>query len=155
MCDLSATIIKHTKIAIYVMRFGTNKQKCLMAYNKRMTRFNNPFQIGKPFRNRLNRYREIATRTWSKMNTFMRFVPTGPEVDGDVVSGRNGKTIDGLDDVKFEVANSSYFRYIFLRIIISWRRRRTSAIALNAALNHRVSQCRWQIKSRRNYDAHL
>ena len=56
--------------------FGDKKQTCLMSYRpttQKMKHLNHPFQNCKRFRNRLNRSREIATRTWPKINTFMRF----------------------------------------------------------------------------------
>ena len=53
-----------------------------------------------------------------------------PKVVYDVISGRNVKTIEGYPVVNFEVASSSCFGDI-LKKIISWRRRRTSTIALS------------------------
>ena len=68
---------KKSKLVIYVMRgrrlvhsspiFGVKEKR-------RMKPLNHPLQNCKLFRIQLNRYREIVTRTWSKMNTFMLFV---------------------------------------------------------------------------------
>ena len=40
---------------------------------ERMEPLNHSFQNCKHYQNRLKHYREIATQTWPKMNTFMRF----------------------------------------------------------------------------------
>ena len=50
------------------------------------------------------------------------------EVDGDVISGENVKTVEGYTVLNFEVASISSFRDI--KKIISWRRW-TSTIALS------------------------
>ena len=65
-----------------------------------MKRLNDSFQNCNIFQNRLNRYREIVTRTWPKMNTFMRFA-ADRKYPGDVISGGNVKTLQGHAVLKF------------------------------------------------------
>ena len=53
--------------------FGAKEQNYQISYMKEIKSLNHGFQNCKRFQNRLKRYREITTRTWRKMNTFMRF----------------------------------------------------------------------------------
>ena len=62
-------------------------------------------KLPKLFGNRLNRYREIATQTWPKIYTFVRFAAKKKE-DCDVISGQHVKTIEDYFVVNFEVACS-------------------------------------------------
>ena len=86
------------------------------------------FQNSKLFKNRLNCYREIATRTWPQ-NEHVHAICCLLEAAGDVISGENVKTIESYAALKFEVAIFRNFRDI--KKIISWRRTRTSTIALS------------------------
>ena len=72
----------------------------------------------------LSRNRDLnMTQNWHVYASYCR-----PEVDCDVISGRNVKTIMGYIVVKFQVASSSGFGDI--KKVISWRQR-TSMIALS------------------------
>ena len=76
-----------------------------------MKRVNHYFQNSNPFRDRLSRYREIATRIWLNIDTFHVYeIYRRLEVDCGVISGRNVKTIGGYVVVNVEVASSSSFR---------------------------------------------
>ena len=70
-----------------------------MDHTKEMKHWNNPFQNCKPFRNRVNCYREIVTAA----------ICSRPEVPGDVISDRNVKTIAGYKALNFKVTSSSIF----------------------------------------------
>ena len=45
-----------------------------------MKHLNHPFWNSKRLQNRLNRYREIVTHTWHKLNTFMRYAADRKEM---------------------------------------------------------------------------
>ena len=80
------TITRKSQSATYVTRkrryplenpfFRGQGAKCLTGYRRgnEPLETNHSFQNCKLFQNRLNYYREIVTRTWPKMKTFMRFV---------------------------------------------------------------------------------
>ena len=53
-------------------------------------------------------------------NERIRAICCRLELDGDVISGRNVKTIEDYVVVKFEVASSSSFQYIKTRNPINW-----------------------------------
>ena len=75
-----------------------------------MKHLNHLFQNFKPFRNPFNHYQEIATRTWPKMNTFMRFAAGRKEAMASLLV-ENLKVIDGnIVGGNVEVASSSSFR---------------------------------------------
>ena len=66
------------------------------------------FQTCKHFQNRLNRYREIATRTKQK-NDHVYVICCQPEVAGDVISGENVKTVKRYAVLNFEAGSISSF----------------------------------------------
>ena len=59
----------------------------------------------------MNRYREIATQTCPN-NEHVHAICCRPEVDGDVISSENVKTIEGYAVLNFEVVTISSFRDI-------------------------------------------
>ena len=84
----------------------------------KIKRLNHSFQICKLFQNRLNHYRQIATRTPDMtQNEYVYAICCRLELAGDVISNENVKTIEGYFVLNFEVASSSSFRDV--RKIIS------------------------------------
>ena len=69
-----------------------------------MKPLNQSFQNCKLFQNRLNRYQEIGTR---KEHIYV--ICCRLEVDGDVISGANIKTIECYALLNFEAASISSF----------------------------------------------
>ena len=73
-----------------------------------MKQLNQPFQNFKPFRNQLNRYRDLNMTH----NEHVYAICCRLEVDDDAISGRYVKTAEGYIVVNFEVASSRSFRDI-------------------------------------------
>ena len=66
-------LVGSEKINISHLPMGQGAKISNRLHKREMKTLNHGLQNSKHFENRLNRYREIATRTGPKMNTFMRF----------------------------------------------------------------------------------
>ena len=75
------------------------------------------FQYGKHFRNRMNRYQEIAKRTWTKMHTFIGFADRNRKYSWWRHFRSKCKTIVCYVAVNFDVASWSSFRLIKNKVI--------------------------------------
>ena len=104
----------NTKIAVCVMR--RRQQVHLSHISESRSKMSNGLQNRKwstwitfskfqPFRNRLNRYREIATRRWPKMDAIC----CRREVVDGVISGLNVKIIEVYVVINFDVATLVIF----------------------------------------------
>ena len=87
---------------------GGQEQKCLIDYTSANEAFDSQFQKCKPFHNRLNRYPEIATRTWPIMNVCA--ICCWLEIVGDVISSENVNTTEGYALLNLEAASFSSFQ---------------------------------------------
>ena len=75
-----------------------------------MKHLNHSIQNCKSFQNRLNHYREIATRT--TQNEQIYAIYCRPEIAGDVIAGENLNTMERYVALKFDCVSFSCFRDI-------------------------------------------
>ena len=98
--------MRRQRLAHFSSTFGVKEQRCLWLVQQKMKHLNYTFQNCKPFRNWLNHYGEIMTRTVTK-NEHIYAICCRPEIVGDVISGWNVKTVERYVVVNLEVASSS------------------------------------------------